>query len=140
MTGAFRWLRLETVIAIHGMQISEHGGSVGVRELGLLKSALDRPRNLHAYGTQPDIADLAAALAFGIVRNHPFVDGNKRNALVCMRTFLIQNGSDLVASQEEKFVMFWSLAEGRLNEIELADWIRTHLHGIQEEFDYQIED
>lgn len=135
MTGAFRWLRLETVIAIHAMQINEHGGSVGVRELGLLKSALDRPRNLHAYGTQPDIADLAAALAFGIVRNHPFVDGNKRTALVCMRTFLIQNRSNLVASQEKKFVTLWSLAEGRLNEIELADWIRTHLQGIQEEFD-----
>src|SRR5262249_52495838 len=89
---------------------------------------LVRPRNLLAYSTQPpDLAALAAAYAFAIVRNHPFVDGNKRTALIVARTFLKLNGCDLVATQEEKYVAVMALAEGRLSEGEFADWVRGHL-------------
>lgn len=111
--------------AIHQRQIAEHGGSSGVRDDGLLLSALARPQNLLAYGEQKaDLAALAAAYAFGIVRNHPFVDGNKRTALVAARTFLLLNGLDLEASQEEKYLTFLQLAEGSISEEELAEWIR----------------
>jgi death-on-curing protein len=93
-----------------------------------LASALARPKNLVAYSeTSPDIAALAAAYAFGITRNHPFLDGNKRTAFVVCRTFLILNHHDLSASQEEKYRTFLELAEGRFSEEELADWIRARL-------------
>jgi death-on-curing protein len=119
------WLLDEAVRAIHQRQIAEHGGSSGVRDDGLLLSALARPQNLLAYGEQKaDLAALAAAYAFGIVRNHPFVDGNKRTALVAARTFLLLNGLDLEASQEEKYLTFLQLAEGSISEEELAEWIR----------------
>jgi len=122
------WLLEETVIAIHHRQIAEHGGGEGVRDEGLLASALARPQNLLAYGQpQPDLAALAAAYAFGIARDHPFVDGNKRTALVVVRTFLLLNGVDLEAGQDEKFLTFLQLAEGSLTEAELADWIRNRI-------------
>ena len=122
------WLLEETVRAVHSRQISEHGGRPGVRDEGLLLSALARPRNLTAYGDPPpDLAALAAAYAFGLARNHPFVDGNKRVALVAARTFLLVNGAGLVASQEEKYVTFLRLAEGSLGEAELAAWIRERI-------------
>jgi death on curing protein len=122
------WLLEEAVRAIHSRQISEHGGRPGIRDEGLLLSALARPQNLAAYGDPPpDLAALAASYAYGIARNHPFIDGNKRVALVAARTFLLINGGDLVASQEEKYVTFLRLAEGQLNEDELAGWIRKHL-------------
>ena len=85
-----KWLLEETVYAIHKRQIAEHGGSDGVRDEGLLLSALTRPKNLLAYSEQtPDISALAASLAFGIAKNHPFIDGNKRTALIVPRTFLL---------------------------------------------------
>ena len=88
------WLLEETLTAIHHRQIAEHGGGEGLRDEGLLASALARPQNLLAYAeSPPDLASLAAAYAYGIARNHPFVDGNKRTALVATRTFLILNGS-----------------------------------------------
>src|ERR1044072_1724010 len=119
------WLLEETVRAIHSRQISEHGGRPGIRDEGLLLSALARPQTLAAYGDPPpDLAALAASYAYGIARNHPFIDGNKRVALVAARTFLLINGGDLVASQEEKYVTFLRLAEGGLSEDELAGWIR----------------
>ena len=122
------WLLKEAVRAVHSRQISEHGGRPGIRDEGLLLSALARPQNLAAYGDPPpDLAALAASYAYGIARNHPFVDGNKRVALVAARTFLLINRADLVASQEEKYVTFLRLAEGQLNEDELAGWIRKHL-------------
>ncbi len=122
------WLLEETVIAIHHRQIAEHGGGEGVRDEGLLASASARPQNLLAYGQpQPDLAALAAAYAFGIARDHPFVDGNKRTALVVVRTFLLLNGVDLEAGQDEKFLNFLQLAEGSLTEAELADWIRNRI-------------
>ena len=122
------WLLEEAVRAIHERQIIEHGGSSGLRDEGLLLSALARPQHLLAYGDPPpDAAALAAAYAFGIARNHPFIDGNKRTALVIARTFLLLNNSDVAASQEEKYLIFLHLAEGSLTEEELAAWIRSHL-------------
>ena len=122
------WLFEATVRAIHHRQLAEHGGREGVRDEGLLMSALARPRNLLAYGEpSPDLAALAAAYAFGIASNHPFIDGNKRTALVVARTFLILNGTDLDASQEEKYSTFMNLASGRLTEDDLADWIRKRM-------------
>ena len=123
------WLLEETITAIHHRQIAEHGGSEGLRDGGLLLSALARPQNLLAFGEPaPDLASLAAAYAYGIARNHPFVDGNKRTALVAARTFLILNGVDLEATQDDKVLTFLSLAEGAVSEEELADWIRKRIH------------
>jgi len=123
------WLLEETITAIHHRQIAEHGGSEGLRDEGLLLSALARPQNLLAYGEPaPDLASLAAAYAYGIARNHPFVDGNKRTALVAARTFLILNGVDLEATQDDKVLTFLNLAEGAISEEELADWIRKRIH------------
>ncbi len=123
------WLLEETITAIHHRQIAEHGGSEGLRDEGLLLSALARPQNLLAYGEPaPDLASLAAAYAYGIARNHPFVDGNKRTALVAARTFLILNGVDLEATQDDKVLTFLSLAEGAVSEEELEDWIRKRIH------------
>lgn len=122
------WLLEEAVRAIHSRQISEHGGRPGIRDEGLLLSALARPQNLAAYGDPPpDWAALAASYSYGIARNHPFIDGNKRVALVAARTFLLINGADLVASQEKKYVTFLRLAEGRMSEDELAGWIRARI-------------
>src|SRR5687768_3160587 len=122
------WLLEETLTAIHQRQIAEHGGSEGLRDEGLLLSALARPQNLLAYGEPaPDLASLAAAYAYGIARNHPFVDGNKRTALVAARTFLILNGVDLEATQDDKFLKFVNLAKGSISEEQLADWIRERI-------------
>jgi death on curing protein len=118
-----KWLLEETVYAIHKRQIAEHGGGDGLRDEGLLLSALARPQNLLAYSDEtPHIFALAASLAYGIAKNHPFVDGNKRTALVVSRTFLLLNGYNLDTSQEEKYLTFLKLAEGNLSEEELADW------------------
>lgn len=123
-----KWLLEETVQIIHKRQIAEHGGSDGVRDEGLLLSALARPQNLLAYSEEtPDISALAASLAYGIAKNHPFIDGNKRTALVVARTFLLLNGFNINANQEEKYLTFLKLAEGSLSEEELADWIRQKL-------------
>src|ERR1041385_1973377 len=122
------WLLEETITAIHHRQIAEHGGSEGLRDEGLLLSALARPQNILAYGEPaPDLAALAAAYAYGIARDHPFVDGNKRTALVAARTFLIVNGVDLEATQDEKYLTFLELAKGTLSEEQLADWIRKRI-------------
>jgi death-on-curing protein len=122
------WVRDDVVLAIHRRQLAENGGSDGVRDPGLLSSALARPRNLLAYGEPaPDLPALAAAYAYGIVRNHPFVDGNKRTGYVVCRTFLLINGQDIDASQQEKYLTFLHLAEGSLEEEALSGWIRSHL-------------
>ena len=114
------WIRQDVALAIHRRQLAEHGGAEGVLDAGLLASALARPR-------QPDLATLASAYAFGIIRNHPFVDGNKRTAFVVCRTFLYLNGHDLAATREEKYMTFLSLAQGALSEDELITWMREHL-------------
>src|SRR5437773_2408681 len=122
------WLKGETVHAIHQRQLAEHGGLPGVRDPGGLQSALARPQHLYAYGEPPpDLAAMAAAYAGGFVRNHPFVDGNKRVALVAARTFLRLNGWDLVASAEDKFLAVMGLATREFSEEEFAAWIRAHL-------------
>ena len=122
------WLEKALMLAIHERQISEHGGSAGVRDEGLLESALARPRQLHAYGDPaPDLADLAAALAHGLARNHPFVDGNKRTAHVAYRTLLALNGAELIATDEEKYLTMLALAEGKLTERDFAAWVRARV-------------
>ena len=112
----------------HAEQLAEHGGGEGVRDERLLDSAMARPRNLAAYG-EPDAAALAAAYAYGIARNHPFVDGNKRTAAVVSETFLILNGHALNASDAELVVAFLALAAGDLSEKDMADWFRQRLAG-----------
>ncbi len=117
------WLKLDRVLAIHRRQIAEHGGSDGVRDMGLLESALARPQDLHAYEPDSDIPALAAAYAFGIVKNHPFIDGNKRTGYVAMEWFLIRNGYTLIAPPEEKYLTILALASGDLSEEELTEWL-----------------
>ena len=122
------WVRNDVVRAVHLRQLAEHGGAEGIRDEGLLASALARPKNLPAYSDEePDLSALAASYAFGIARNHPFVDGNKRTVFVVCRTFLKLNRHDLDASLEDKYLTFLKLAESKLTEDELADWIRMHL-------------
>lgn len=125
------WPLEETVIAIHQRQISEHGGSEGLRDEGLLASALARPQNVLAYAhPAPDLAVLVAAYAYRIARNHPFVDGNKRTALVAARTFLLLNGLNLEANQDEKYLTFLQLAQGTLTEEQVADWIGRRIRSL----------
>ncbi|APE27983.1 type II toxin-antitoxin system death-on-curing family toxin [Aurantiacibacter gangjinensis] len=119
------WVATEVALAAHAEQLAEHGGGDGIRDAGMLDSAMARPRNLADYG-EPDLAALAAAYAFGIARNHPFVDGNKRTAAVVSETFLALNGFSLGASDAELVVAFVALAAGELSEDELADWFRQH--------------
>ncbi len=119
------WIPREMILAMHLRQLAEHGGGEGVRDTGLLDSALGRPENKLAYG-EPDIFDLAAAYAYGIARNHPFIDGNKRTALVASFTFLYVNGYALETSQDENVRVFLALAAGDLDEDNLAAWFRSH--------------
>ena len=121
-----RWVALSAVLAIHEEQLAEHGGLDGIRDRGLLESALHRPRDLQNYG-QPDLADLAAAYAFGIARNHPFLDGNKRTSAVVTRLFLRLNGHDLDATQAERLAVWLALGAGEMTEQALADWMRSRL-------------
>lgn len=126
MPQTWLWIATEVAEAAHAEQLAEHGGAEGVRDAGALESAMMRPRNLADYGA-PDMAALAAAYAFGIARNHPFVDGNKRTAAVVAETFLVINGHALAATDAELVVVILALAAGELSEDELADWFRTHL-------------
>jgi death-on-curing protein len=122
---AWVWIEASTLLAVHEEQLREHGGGTGVRDVGLFESALNRPVNLAAYGS-PDAADLAAAYGFGLARNHPFVDGNKRTAFVAVELFLMLNGWDLQADDGECVLTMLALAAGELSESELAAWIRGH--------------
>ncbi len=117
------WLPVELVLAIHERQLRRFGGPSGVRDLAALESALGGPRNRWVY-EQGDLAALAAAYAFGVARNHPFVDGNKRMALLALTVFLGLNGIDFVADEAEAAVIFRDLAAGLVNEEGLARWIR----------------
>ncbi|MDE2307873.1 MAG: type II toxin-antitoxin system death-on-curing family toxin [Xanthomonadaceae bacterium] len=122
------WIDQALVLAIHDRQLAEHGGGGGVRDEGLLESALARPQQMLACAEpEPDLPDLAAALAHGLARNHPFVDGNKRTAYVACRTFLALNGAELVAEVDDKYTTFLALADGRLSAEDFASWLRTHL-------------
>lgn len=126
MAEQWTWVALEVAAAAHRAQLAEHGGGDGVRDATLLESAMARPMNLAAYGS-PDAAALAASYAYGIARNHPFVDGNKRTALVVSETFLTLNGYYLDASDAEMVVTFLALAAGELDEDALAPWLRERL-------------
>jgi len=119
------WVELDIVLAIHDEQLAEHGGQPGVRDPGLLESALGRPRNQFAYG-EPSITRLAASYAFGISRNHPFLDGNKRSSLVVAELFLELNGYELIASDVQCVTTFLQLAAGELTEDQLAEWITAN--------------
>ncbi|HAI59474.1 MAG TPA: type II toxin-antitoxin system death-on-curing family toxin [Xanthomonadaceae bacterium] len=125
------WINKALVLALHVRQLAEHGGITGIRDEALLDSALARPQQREAYGDPPpDLAELAASLAYGLARNHAFLDGNKRTAHVAYRTFLRLNGQDLIASDEEKYVAMIGLAEGRLTEPDFAAWLRDRLRPI----------
>jgi len=119
------WIDLEVVLAIHDEQLAEHGGQPGVRDRGLLESAMARPQNQFACG-EHSIARLAASYAFGISRNHPFLDGNKRTSLVVAELFLDLNGLELTASDAECVTTFLQLAAGEITDAELAEWIASH--------------
>jgi len=122
------WIERPLAIAIHERQLAEHGGGNGVRDENLLDSALARPQQLHTYGDPPpDLADLAASLAFGLARNHPFVDGNKRTAAVVCETFIVLNGAALNADDLELYPRYVALAEGSLPEADFAAWLRQHI-------------
>ena len=122
------WIEKPLALAIHDRQLAEHGGGTGVRDEALLDSALARPQQLFAYGDPPpDLAALAASLAYGIARNHPFVDGNKRTAAVACETFIRLNSGALQADDLELYPVYIALAEGSLPEDELAAWLRAHL-------------
>lgn len=119
------WLTSDIIKAIHSQQIAQHGGADGVRDEGLLESALARPRQKHAHG-DPTTPEMAAAYAFGIARNHPFVDGNKRTALMAAYVFLHLNGFVLDAPEVDAAVTFRSLAAGEIDEMQLSDWLKAN--------------
>ena len=122
------WIDRALALAMHDRQLAEHGGGSGVRDEGMLDSALARPQQRHTYGDPPpDLAELAAALAFGLARNHPFVDGNKRTAAVACETFILLNDAALEASDDELYPRYLGLAEGSLDEAGFADWLRTKI-------------
>jgi death-on-curing protein len=121
------WVAPDVVLALHEEHLAEHGGHAGVRDDGLLASALDRPRDKAAYDPEVDAAGLAAAYAFGIARNHPFVDGNKRTAFVAARLFLDLNGFEYEAEEAESLIVFLALAAGEIGEKALADWLRKKI-------------
>lgn len=129
MTDAARvepiWIEAQIAMAVHDRQLSEHGGPSGVRDVGMLESALARPVNQWTYG-EDDRCQLAAAYAFGIVRNHPFVDGNKRTGWVLARLFLALNGVTLRFDATNATHSMLAFAAGDLTEADLADWFRTH--------------
>ena len=120
----WRWVSVEAALIAHREQLAEHGGGDGVRDSALLESAMARPVNLAAYG-DPDAAALAASYAYGIARNHPFIDGNKRTAVVVSEAFLGLNGFSVNVSDAELVAVFLSLAAGELTEGELAEWFRS---------------
>jgi len=122
------WVLDDTVRQIHQLQLQAHGGGTGIRDANLLESALYRPKQLFSYHTDDiTLCQLGAAYAYGIARNHPFVDGNKRTAFVVCLLFLRLNGCQIIASQDDKYETFLSLAEGRLTEQQLASWLQDHV-------------
>ena len=121
------WVPEEVVMDFHRQQLAAHGGGEGVRDMGLLQSALARPMNAFYYNQVVSLSKLAACYAYGIAKNHAFIDGNKRTAYVVMRAFLVGNGFDIDATQEEKYEAMYRLAAGALSEEALADWRESKL-------------
>ena len=122
----WRWIERRVLIAIHDMQLAEHGGGAGLRDDHLLESALAKPQNLAAYG-EPDVAALAAAYGYGISRNHAFIDGNKRTGLVATELFLRLNGYRLVVGDADCVLTMLAVASGDITEEEFAAWLRRHI-------------
>lgn len=121
----WRWIDKRALLLLHGESLAEHGGASGIRDEGLLDSALARPLNLVAYG-EPNLAALAASYGFGIAKNHPFVDGNKRAAFLAVGLFLFLNGQRLAVTQADATVMVLALAAGEIDEAAFANWIRSN--------------
>ena len=119
------WLTVEIAVAIHEAQLAEHGGPSGIRDAGMLESAIERARNKFAYG-EIDMATLAAAYGFGIARNHPFIDGNKRTSLMAIYTFLGVNDVEFIVAEEDFAAIILTLAAGEVSEEALARWIRDN--------------
>ena len=122
----WRWIDKRLLLLLHDESLSMHGGASGRRDEGLLDSALARPLNIVAYG-EPDVADLAAAYGFGLAKNHPFIDGNKRTAFLAVGLFLRLNGQRLVASQTDATLGMLQVAGSELSEPALADWLRKNM-------------
>lgn len=122
-----RWLTRRMLDVLHDGQLREHGGSPGVRDDGLLESALARPQHKWSYAKSPDLATLAASYAFGVARNHGYVDGNKRTAFMALYVFLGLNGNDLVAEEPDVVATMEGVAAGTVGEAKLAEWVRSHL-------------
>lgn len=121
------WIRQDVVLRMHDEALMLHGGAEGVRDLGLLESALARPENLFAYTEQDlSLARLAASYAKGNIANHPFVDGNKRTAFTVSLTFLKLNGLEVIATKEDRVLTFWGLAAGEITEDQLALWFELN--------------
>ena len=119
------WLTRAVLLAVHDEQIAEHGGAPGIRDAGLLDSAIARPRNHAEYGA-PSLPELGALYALAIARNHPFVDGNKRTAFVALETFLALNGLELAASDSDATITMMEMAAGRLDEASFIAWVTQH--------------
>ena len=127
MSAETNWITPGITLALHDRQLAEHGGQTGLRDESLLLSALARPQQLLAYGDPaPDLCAMAAAYAYGIAKNHPFLDGNKRTAFVVYRLFLKWNGIELKAEKNERYATMLALAAGELTEEDFADWIRKN--------------
>lgn len=125
------WIENEEARVIHQLQLAAHGGAGGTRDEGLFESAMDRPQNLFIYAEPvPTLYQLAASYAFGLAKNHAFVDGNKRTAFVVCMSFLKQNGIVLTGSQEMRYLTFYALAAGDLSEAELAGWLQQNSKSI----------
>ena len=121
----YEWVKLETVLAVHDMQIQEHGGATGIRDIGLIESALARPQNLLQY-TTPGVVELAAAYGFALAKNHGFVDGNKRTAYVVTRLFLCLHGMDFIASPVERVLTFEKLGKGDYTAEGFTQWLKNN--------------
>ncbi len=126
----WHWIDRGTLLLLHDESLAERGGASGVRDAGLLDSALARPENLVAYGSDADVAALAAAYAYGLARNHAFVDGNKRAAFLATGLFLVLNGYRLVATQADAALTVLSLAAGDIDEAAFAAWLRQHIEPV----------
>jgi len=125
-SGAWVWIQQSVLLAVHSEQLAEHGGLPGVRDPNGLASAIARPENLAHY-KNPDACDLAAAYGFGIARNHPFIDGNKRTAFVAVELFLVCNGFELVADDVGCILTMLGVAAGDISEADFATWSRDHI-------------
>ncbi len=123
---AWRWPSQQVLMLLHDESLAEHGGAPGLRDVGLLESAMARPLNLVAYGS-PDVAEFAACYGFGLANNHPFVDGNKRAAFLAVGLFLALNGYRLQASQAEATLTMMSLAASEIDEAAFSTWLRAHI-------------